>query len=129
MALFARIAALFRRAPRPKPRQTTSTEPEIEMAHVEWYAGSFALNGDAWEYVSRKEIAAADKERVAIMHAHLDAEITAARNKQRQNSMQFDIGERECDGYIVLDTPHQNAVDFGKLLGKFNTEEEPSFMF
>ena len=125
MALFARVAALFRRrAPRPRPRQTYSTAPEREMAHMDSYATrSFALNGGAWEYLTRKEIAAANQESVAIMHSRLDAVNAAV---PRQTTVV--IGMRDVGDFVVLDTPHQMAIEFGLLLDSFNTDED-SFVF
>lgn len=140
MALFARVAALFRRAPLSRPRikniNPHPQEENMEMVNMEWFAscGSYALHGDDWQYVSREEIAAANRESTTIMHTNLDAKITAARNVQRQNQMSFafDIGECEVDGFMVLDTPHQTALNFGKLLDKFNSNsnaDEESFTF
>ncbi|NDA64144.1 MAG: hypothetical protein EBX50_19275 [Chitinophagia bacterium] len=97
------------------------------MAHMDSYATrSFALNGDAWEYLTRKEIAAANQESVAIMHSRLDAVNAAARNAHRQTTVDIDM--HEVDDLVVLYTPHQMAVSFGNLLDSFNTDEDP-FVF
>jgi len=131
MALFAKVAAFFKRAPLSRPRHPNSTAP-VEMAYMDWFGccGSNALLGDNWEFVSREEIADASRQRVAFMHTRLDAKNAAARNVQRQNPTPFDINESEVDGFLMLDTPHQTALNFGKLMDAFNKDlEEPSLTF
>lgn len=128
MALFARLARLFRRTPQ---QNNSNMLVEMQYLHnkkVVENNDTTSLNEDSWEYVSREDIAAADQKHVAIMYKNLDAEIAAARNEQCKNPIPFAIGEREEDGFIVLETQRETALDFEELLDEFNTHET-SFMF
>ena len=125
MALFARVDALFRRAPLSRPRRH-NINPHPQEENMEC--------GDDWQYVSREEIADASRQRAAFLYKQLDAENAVALNVQRQNPIPFafDIGVSEVDGYLMLDTPHQKALNFGKLLDAFNSNsnaDEESFTF
>ncbi len=128
MSLLNRIRGFFsRNSPLQKNTKKRAESYEaIEMSDLEWFDGSFTLNGGPWEYLSKKEIVAAEELRVASLHTRLDAVNAAARNAHRPPIE--DIGQRENDGFVVVDTPHQMALNFATLLDSFGAEE-PSFIF
>jgi len=128
MSLLKRIRGFFSGMQRTlAPHKQGEGSEEIEMRNLAWFKGSFELNGGPWEILSLKEIAAADKAQSASMYARLDEKNAATRVAPRQPTE--DIGQREVEeGFVVLDTPRQMAMNFANLLDEFNTEES-SFMF